>query len=153
MARIHAPGNAAPTDLALWRDARLATLTGSTPWGWTEHGALLVKGEHLVWAGEQTTVPDELARHIATEHSVGGALITPGLVDCHTHLVYGGQRAREFELRLNGASYEEIARAGGGIRSTVAATRAASDEALYATAAQRLTALEREGVTTVEIKS
>ena len=94
MARIHAPGNAAPTDLALWRDARLATLTGSTPWGWIEHGALLVKGEHLVWAGEQTTVPDELARHIATEHSVGGALITPGLVDCHTHLIYGGQRAR-----------------------------------------------------------
>ena len=153
MARIHAPGNAAPTNLALWRDARLATLTGSTPWGWIEHGALLVKGEHLVWAGEQTTVPDELARHIATEHSVGGALITPGLVDCHTHLVYGGQRAREFELRLQGASYEAIALAGGGVRSTVAATRSSSDEALFASARQRALALMAEGVTTVEIKS
>jgi imidazolonepropionase len=82
-----------------------------------------------------------------------GALLTPGLIDCHTHLVYAGDRAREFEMRLQGASYEEIARAGGGIRSTVAATRAASDEALYAAARERAFALMGEGVTTLEIKS
>jgi len=84
---------------------------------------------------------------------LGGALVTPGLVDCHTHLVYGGQRAREFELRLQGASYEDIARAGGGIRSTVTATRAASDAQLLASARRRAQTLLAEGVTSIEIKS
>jgi len=137
----------------LWRNARLATMAGSSPYGLIERGALLVDGDALDWVGAEDELPRELAKLVDEEHDLGGALVTPGLVDCHTHLVYGGQRAREFELRLNGASYEEIARAGGGIRSTVAATRAASDEVLYSAAAQRLAALEREGATTVEIKS
>jgi imidazolonepropionase len=141
------------TDFTLWRDARLATLTGTDAWGWIENGALLVEDERIAWAGRQDALPAELAGRVTAEHSVEGALITPGLVDCHTHLVYGGQRAREFELRLTGASYEEIARSGGGIRSTVTATRAASDENLFATARDRALALMGEGVTTIEIKS
>ena len=138
---------------ALWRNARLATLDGSRPWGWIDRGALLTEGETIAWVGEEQALSPELARGIESEHDLGGACVTPGLIDCHTHLVYGGLRAREFELRLQGASYEEIARAGGGIRSTVAATREASDETLYASAAKRLQCLLDEGVTTVEIKS
>ena len=137
----------------LWRNARLATMAGTSPYGLIERGALLVDGDALDWVGPESALPRALAKMVEEEHDLGGALVTPGLIDCHTHLVYGGQRAREFELRLNGASYEEIARAGGGIRSTVAATRAASDDALYLAAAQRLATLEREGVTTIEIKS
>ena len=137
----------------LWRNARLATMAGTSPYGLIERGALLVDGDALDWVGPESALPRALAKLVEEEHDLGGALVTPGLIDCHTHLVYGGQRAREFELRLNGASYEEIARAGGGIRSTVAATRAASDDALYLAAAQRLATLEREGVTTIEIKS
>ena len=134
----------------LWRNARLATLSGEG-WGLVERGALLVQGEALSWVGPEADLPR--GAEIAAEHDLGGALVTPGLVDCHTHLVYGGQRAREFEMRLEGASYEEIARAGGGIRSTVAATRAASDEDLYTSARHRALALMAEGVTTLEVKS
>ena len=111
----------------LWRNARLATLAGTEPWGWIERGALLSEGPTIRWVGDDSALPAGLQPD--REIDLGGALLTPGLVDCHTHLVYGGQRAREFELRLQGASYEQIARAGGGIRSTVAATRAASDDA------------------------
>jgi imidazolonepropionase len=139
--------------ISLWRDARLATLAGTTPWGWLERGAMAVEGEHIVWVGPDDEIPPDLARRASTEHRLAGALVTPGLVDCHTHLVYGGQRAREFEQRLQGASYEDIARAGGGIRSTVAATRAASDEGLYQSARRRALALMAEGVTTLEGKS
>ncbi len=139
--------------LTLWRDARLATLAGPAGWGLVEHGALLTEGEHIAWAGALADLPPTLAAQVHAEHGLGGALVTPGLVDAHTHLVYAGQRAREFELRLEGASYEAIARAGGGIRSTVAATRAASDEALLALACRRARALMAEGVTTIEIKS
>jgi len=135
----------------LWRNARLATMAGGAPWGWIERGALLVEGEWLRWVGAESELPGGL--EIATEHNLKGAVVTPGLVDCHTHLVYGGQRAREFELRLQGASYEEIARAGGGIRSTVAATRAAGDDELFVNARDRALALMAEGVTTLEIKS
>lgn len=141
------------TALTLWRNAKLATLHGNTPWGWIEDGALLTQGDRIVWAGAASTLPTAQAKQVEDEYDLGGALLTPGLVDCHTHLVYGGQRAAEFELRLQGASYEEIARAGGGIRSTVAATRAASDEELLASAMRRAQSLMAEGVTTVEIKS
>jgi imidazolonepropionase len=140
------------TPLSLWRHARLATLDGDG-WGQIDDGALLVEGGHIAWVGRVAAVPRELAARVTAEHDLGGALVTPGLVDCHTHLVYGGHRASEFELRLQGASYEAIARAGGGIRSTVAATRAASEQALFDSASQRARALMAEGVTTLEVKS
>jgi imidazolonepropionase len=135
----------------LWRNARLATLSGPSGWGLVDRGAVVSDGDRIAWVGAAADLPRGL--EVAAEHDLGGALVTPGLVDCHTHLVYGGQRAAEFEQRLQGASYEDIARAGGGIRSTVAATRAASDEALYSGAAQRARALVADGVTTVEVKS
>ncbi len=137
--------------LTLWRRARLATLDGDAPWGLVERGALLVDGEALRWVGAEAKLPRGLA--VDAEHDLDGSLVTPGLIDCHTHLVYGGDRAREFELRLQGASYEEIARSGGGIRSTVAATRDATEDELFATARRRALALMAEGVTTLEIKS
>ncbi len=135
----------------LWRHARLATLAEPTGWGWHARGALLTQGEHIAWVGDEAALPAGLS--IEAEHDLAGALVTPGLVDCHTHLVYGGERAAEFERRLQGVSYEQIAREGGGIRSTVAATRAASDAALFDSAAARARALMREGVTTLEVKS
>ena len=137
----------------LWRNARLATLATDTDWGLVEDGALLTQGEQLSWVGPLDELPTQLRASVSAEHDLGGALVTPGLVDCHTHLVYGGQRAREFEMRLQGASYEDIARAGGGIRSTVAATRASTDADLLESARQRALALMAEGVTTLEIKS
>jgi imidazolonepropionase len=141
---------AAPT-LRLWRHARLATLAGTAPWGWVERGALLTRGATIAWVGDEADLPAGLAPE--QEHELGGALVTPGLIDAHTHLVYGGDRAAEFEQRLQGLSYEEIARAGGGIRATVAATRAASAEQLFASAAARARVLMAGGVTTLEIKS
>ena len=135
----------------LWRHARLATMATDPAWGWVEDGALLVEAEHIVWAGPDAGLPREARAN--SEHDLHGALVTPGLIDAHTHLVYGGDRAAEFEQRLQGASYEDIARAGGGIRSTVAATRAASDDALFSSAAARARTLMQEGVTTLEIKS
>jgi imidazolonepropionase len=137
----------------LWRNARLATLHGPEAWGWQPDGALLTEGDSILWAGAGSALPPALRRGVAAEHDLGGALLTPGLVDCHTHLVYGGQRAPEFEMRLQGASYEDIARAGGGIRSTVAATRAATDAELLASASHRARTLMADGVTTLEIKS
>ena len=137
----------------LWRQARLATLAGATPWGLVDDGALVVEGDRLAWVGPEAELPAPLRARVTEAHDLGGALVTPGLVDCHTHLVYGGQRAGDFERLLQGASYEEIARTGGGIRSTVAATRAASDDALFASARTRAQALLGEGVTTLEVKS
>ena len=135
----------------LWRNANLATLCGAAGWGWTPRGAIVTHGDRIEWVGADGALP--AGTNVDAEHDLGGALVTPGLVDCHTHLVYGGQRADEFEARLQGASYEQIARAGGGIRSTVAATRAANDAALFATARARALALLAEGVTTIEVKS
>jgi imidazolonepropionase len=137
--------------LTLWRNARLATLDGDRPWGLIERGALITEGDTLIWVGTEAERPPRLP--VEADHDLAGALVTPGLVDCHTHLIYGGHRAREFELRLQGASYEEIARAGGGILATVAATRVASDDALFEAARSRARALMGEGVTTVEVKS
>ncbi|HLL17538.1 MAG TPA: imidazolonepropionase [Rubrivivax sp.] len=135
----------------LWRNARLATMQAGTPWGWVDRGALLVRGETLQWVGPIDALPAEA--DIDDEIDLQGALVTPGLVDCHTHLVYGGDRAAEFEQRLQGASYQDIARAGGGIVSTVKATRAATDGQLFDSAKARARSLMADGVTTLEIKS
>jgi len=136
----------------IWLDARLATLAPDRPGiGVIEHGALAAKDGRIAFAGAAADLPTgwDARQRVALD----GRWITPGLIDCHTHLVYAGDRAHEFELRLAGASYEEIARAGGGIVSTVKATRAASEEALVAQSLPRLDALIAEGVTTIEIKS
>jgi imidazolonepropionase len=135
----------------LWRNARLATLAPVLPGlGVIERAAIACQNGRIVYAGPEEHLPAKDAAEII---DCDGRWITPGLVDCHTHLVFGGNRAREFELRLAGASYEEIARAGGGILSTVKATRAASEDQLVATALPRLDHLIAEGVTTIEIKS
>ncbi len=141
------------TGTTLWRGARLATLDGPTPWGWVDDGAMVSRDGLLHWVGPLATLPQALRDAVTVEHDLQGACVTPGLVDCHTHLVYGGERAAEFEMRLQGATYEEIARAGGGIRSTVKATRTATDEQLLASALRRAQALLAEGVTTIEVKS
>jgi imidazolonepropionase len=134
----------------LFRDCTLATLQGGD-WGLIERGAVLAQDGAIAWLGPERDLPAGLPAQ--AEHALSGALLTPGLIDCHTHLVYGGHRAHEADLRLQGASYEDIARAGGGIRSTVAATRAASEADLLRSACARADALMREGVTTVEVKS
>jgi imidazolonepropionase len=138
---------------SIWINVHLATMTQTTPCGAVKNGALAVAGEQIVWIGKEDELPADLKSSAADVYDGGGAWITPGLVDCHTHLVYAGSRAREFELRLQGATYEEIARQGGGIRSTVSATRQADEESLFGQSAPRLRALLQEGVTTVEIKS
>src|SRR6187399_1489031 len=135
----------------LWRGARLATLADARGWGLVERGALLVEGDTIAWAGAEVDLPAHARADV--EVDLDGALVTPGLIDCHTHLVYAGHRAGEFAQRLAGASYEDIARAGGGIVSTVRATRAADEDTLYALAAARLEHLLDEGVCAVEIKS
>jgi imidazolonepropionase len=135
----------------LWKNARLATLQGATGWGLIDSGALLVSGGIIQWVGPMADLPaDTKPAHTIDCHH---ALLTPGFVDAHTHLVYGGSRANEFEMRLQGASYEEIAKSGGGIVSTVAATRGASEQALFASARLRAITLMQRGVTTLEIKS
>lgn len=133
----------------LWTEARLATMAGAGL-GIVEDGVVAASGGHILYAGPAADAP---AFDAAVATRCDGRWITPGLIDCHTHLVHGGDRAHEFELRLQGASYEEIARAGGGIVSTMRATRVASEDALVASALPRLDALIAEGVTTVEIKS
>lgn len=139
----------------IWRNCRIATLqpAHAAPYGLVNDAALAVEDGKVLWVGPLAELPAGLKKRITREHSAGGALITPGLIDCHTHLVYGGDRANEFELRLQGASYEEVARAGGGIASTVKATRSASESELALQGGKRLQALLAEGVTTVEIKS
>ena len=136
----------------IWHNARIATLRAEQPdLGVVEHSVIAARAGRIVFAGDRADFPADAdaVERIDCE----GRWITPGLVDCHTHLVFGGNRAHEFEQRLQGASYEEIARAGGGIVSTVAATRAASEQDLVAGALPRLDALIGEGVTTLEIKS
>lgn len=143
---------------ALWIDVSLATMVGSgsgavVDWGRIEDGAVAVKDGRITWVGSREDLvdaPESLARVV---NSGDGGWITPALIDCHTHIVHGGQRAVEFEQRLTGVSYADIAAAGGGIRSTVAATRMASEQELFDSAARRLAPLLAEGVTVVEIKS
>jgi imidazolonepropionase len=133
-------------------NATLATMEPDGHYGLVRDGAIHIDGNRIQWIGATRDLPGEL-RDQGDQLDLGGKLVTPGLVDCHTHLVYGADRAAEFELRLTGASYEEIARSGGGIVSTVEATRAASREALVEQSRPRLARLMSEGVTTVEIKS
>ncbi|MEE2720266.1 MAG: imidazolonepropionase [Pseudomonadota bacterium] len=138
----------------LWINANLATMAaGGAPYGAIENGAIGIQGGRIEWIGPMSDLggkPETLADDI---HDACGRWITPGLIDCHTHMVFGGSRAGEFEKRLQGVSYEEIARAGGGIVSTMSATRDASETDLVTAATPRLSNLIREGVTTVEIKS
>lgn len=146
-----APGETLACD-KLWTNVRLATMSlkVGTPYGAIEDGVIAARDGRIVYAGSRREAP---AFQAVETIDCAGRWITPGLIDCHTHLVYGGDRAHEFELRLQGATYEEIARAGGGILSTVKATREASEDTLLASADKRLAALMAEGVTTVEIKS
>lgn len=141
-----------PMPRRLWRGAHLATLVpGAQAWGWVAQGAVLAEGPHIHWVGPEAALPAGLA--VDEEWALSGGVMTPALIDAHTHLVYGGLRAREFEMRLQGASYQDIARAGGGIRATVAATRAASEAELLQATWRRARALRDEGVGTLEIKS
>jgi len=138
---VHSP-------LKLWRNARLATCDERGQR--FERGALITRGARIEWVGAEAALPAVTAEEV---HDLAGAWVTPGLIDCHTHLVFAGTRAGEYAERLRGASYEQIARAGGGILSTVRAVRAASEEQLFEESAPRLAALMAEGVTTLEIKS
>ncbi|AOR80039.1 imidazolonepropionase [Novosphingobium resinovorum] len=133
----------------VWKGARLATMAGEGM-GAVDHGVIAAKDGMIAYAGPAAEAPALHAKRIV---DCKGRWITPGLIDCHTHLIHGGDRAAEFEMRLGGASYEEIARAGGGIVSTMRATRAASEDELVAAALPRLDALIAEGATTVEVKS
>ncbi|MCF3642969.1 imidazolonepropionase [Rhizobium sp. TRM95111] len=151
-AKTEAKGSGAKTEARVWRNARLATFDPSLDgMGIVEKGAIAVSGGRIAFAGPEADLPSAFSR--AETVDCDGRWITPGLVDCHTHLVHAGNRAHEFELRLAGASYEEIARAGGGIVSSVKALRAASEDDLVRETLPRLDALIAEGVTTVEIKS
>ena len=135
----------------LLTNATLATLIGPERYGLIENGAVAVEGERIVWVGKADEIPAEYRAQEA--RNLEGRLVTPALIDCHTHIVFGGHRAREFEMRLEGASYEAIARAGGGIVSTVTSTRAADEKSLLTDALKRADALIAEGATTIEVKS
>jgi imidazolonepropionase len=146
--------------IQLFRNFTIATMasrTGATiaegagDYGLIDNAALVVDNESISWLGKTSEVPDQYSKCESTEGN--GKLLTPGLIDCHTHLVWGGSRANEFEMRLQGHTYEQIARAGGGIVSTVSATRAASFDDLYQSAEKRARFLIAQGVTCVEIKS
>jgi len=134
-------------------DAHLATMRDGEPFGGIAAGALGCKDGRIVFADAMERLPDKPETLAARVESIGGKLITPGLIDCHTHLVFAGNRAEEFDMRMNGKTYEEIARAGGGIVSTVRKTREASESELLAQSLPRARALRDDGVTTVEIKS
>ncbi len=129
----------------------LATLDNDSPYGLIEQGTVVIEDGRIQWVGPEQALPAQYAEHETQD--LDGRLLTPALIDCHTHIVHGGHRAREFEMRLEGASYEEVARAGGGIVSTMRATRAADVDSLVASALPRVDALLAEGVSTIEIKS
>ena len=131
--------------------ATMATGLNNEPYGLIESGAVACTGNKIVWTGALSELPDAYAGKEVLD--AGGRLVTPAFIDCHTHIVHGGNRAKEFEMRLQGASYEEIARAGGGIVSTVSHTRAASEDELVQSALPRVDALIAEGVCCIEVKS
>ena len=132
-------------------NGELATFANGAPYGLISDGAIALENGKIAWVGQRADLPTNIQARDTID--LDGALVTPGLIDCHTHLVFGGDRAHEFDLRLNGATYEEIARAGGGIASTVNATRAADEAELFAQSLPRARALLADGVTTLEIKS
>ena len=134
---------------SIWRGAHVATMQEGR-YSTIENAAIGVLDGRIAWLGAAQDLPDFEAQQ---EHDLDGGWVTPGLIDCHTHLVFGGNRAGEFEQRLNGVSYQEIAKQGGGIASSVNATRAASEAELVASAARRLKSLMADGVTTIEVKS
>jgi len=135
----------------LLANAKLATLQNNDEFGIIDDGVIVLDGAHIAWVGGAIELPDTYRDQETRD--LGGRLVTPALIDCHTHVVFGGNRAVEFELRLNGASYQEVAQAGGGIVSTVTATRAASEDELLADALIRIDAMIAEGVTFIEVKS
>jgi imidazolonepropionase len=140
-------------EVRLWRNARLATMAeNAAGLGIVEHGAIAARDGVIVYAGPEAGMPAALSQS-AEIVDCEGRWITPGLIDCHTHLVHAGNRANEFEMRLAGATYEEVAKAGGGIVSSVTALRAASEDELVAQSLPRLDTMIAEGVTTIEIKS
>ena len=136
----------------LIRNAKLAPMSDDQDdFDITNNGAIAIDGEQIVWSGEEKNIPNKYKKY--NEYNAKGKLITPGLIDCHTHLVFGGNRSTEFNMRLNGKSYQEIAKAGGGIASTMKATREASFDDLLSSSLVRLDDMIGNGVTTVEIKS
>jgi len=136
----------------LIRNAKLVPMSdGQDDFEITNNGAIAIDGEQIVWSGEEKDIPNKYNKY--NEYNAKGKLITPGLIDCHTHLVFGGNRSTEFNMRLNGKSYQEIAKAGGGIASTMKATREASFDDLLSSSLVRLDDMIGNGVTTVEIKS
>jgi imidazolonepropionase len=137
----------------VWIGANVATMAGTAPYGTIDNAALAIKGERIAWVGPAAEGQRRAQAQGTSVRDAAGMWITPGLIDCHTHLVYGGNRVEEFEQRLCGVSYEDIARAGGGIQATVRATRSSSRDSLYESALERLKRLMAEGVTTIEIKS
>lgn len=137
----------------LFTNVHLATMAGDEGYGEIRDAAIAVKDGRIAWLGRQADMPPGLSAQAVTVHDGGGSWLTPGLIDCHTHIVHAGNRSDEFEARLNGATYEDIARAGGGIMSTVRATRAASEDELLRQSLPRVRSLLAEGVTTIEIKS
>src|SRR5699024_6091316 len=151
--RLPANPQETPTmhNLTLWHHLRLAP--DANPSQVLEDACIVTQDQNVAWLAPLADLPPDYRQKRTTEHDLAGALVTPGLIDCHTHMGFGGHRAREFALRREGASYEEIARQGGGIVSTVRATREASEETLFASALRRLDALMAEGVTAIEIKS
>lgn len=138
-------------DLLLTHAALATMAAGDQPYGLIENGAIVIAGEHIAWTGPEANLPKEF-KNLPAEN-LSGRIVTPALIDCHTHLVHGGNRAREFEMRLEGATYEEIAQAGGGILSTVEATRTASEDELVEGALPRVDRMISEGAATIEIKS
>jgi imidazolonepropionase len=136
---------------AIWLNGLLATC--ESDYGLIEHGAIAVKDGKIAWVGKQADLPATPQTLAPIIHDLAGACLTPGLVDCHTHVIYAGNRVNEFEQRLHGVSYEEISKRGGGIQSTVSATRAASEDELFAQSIERVRALLANGTTTLEIKS